>query len=186
MGRGAASTWRCSTDRCRGRSPSATRPVTETFLTVRTRRRRGCPPTSGWCCARPTASCSANQKPPTHAGLRQLRRGAPGHRGHQPRQLPREVPAGLEACIALGPEGEGTAWSCSHGVGRWRRDCGCSARAGRRLEPEVARSAALDLMPPIVEDGRHSCWSTPGARGLRRGGHPLVRDQLLATFARPD
>jgi alpha-amylase/alpha-mannosidase (GH57 family) len=31
-----------------------------------------------------------------------------------------------EVEIALGPQGEGTAWSCAHGVGRWGRDCGCN------------------------------------------------------------
>lgn len=30
-----------------------------------------------------------------------------------------------EVEISLGPRGEGTAWSCAHGVGRWLRDCGC-------------------------------------------------------------
>jgi len=29
-----------------------------------------------------------------------------------------------------GAYGEGSAWSCEHGVGRWCRDCGCSTGAG--------------------------------------------------------
>lgn len=35
----------------------------------------------------------------------------------------------MEAEIKEGPEGEGTAWSCAHGVGRWSRDCSCHAGA---------------------------------------------------------
>ena len=34
-----------------------------------------------------------------------------------------------EVEIKRGPGGEGTAWSCAHGVGRWRRDCSCHAGA---------------------------------------------------------
>ncbi len=34
-------------------------------------------------------------------------------------------PPYFEADIKAGPDGEGTAWSCAHGVGRWIRDCGC-------------------------------------------------------------
>ena len=36
------------------------------------------------------------------------------------------APPEYEVAIKPGPEGEGTAWSCSHGTGRWQRDCGCS------------------------------------------------------------
>lgn len=35
----------------------------------------------------------------------------------------------MEATIKPGPNGEGTAWSCAHGVGRWYRDCGCNTGA---------------------------------------------------------
>ncbi|WP_320130520.1 DUF3536 domain-containing protein [uncultured Sphaerochaeta sp.] len=34
-------------------------------------------------------------------------------------------PATLHAELYAGEEGKGTSWSCSHGVSRWYRDCGC-------------------------------------------------------------
>ena len=34
-------------------------------------------------------------------------------------------PPALEVEINNGPGGEGTSWSCPHGMGRWIRDCGC-------------------------------------------------------------
>src|ERR1700730_3707237 len=34
-------------------------------------------------------------------------------------------PPQVDVEINNGPEGEGTSWSCPHGVGRWIRDCGC-------------------------------------------------------------
>jgi len=34
-------------------------------------------------------------------------------------------PAKSEVKIYNGPDGEGTSWSCQHGVGRWIRYCGC-------------------------------------------------------------
>ena len=36
-----------------------------------------------------------------------------------------EHPAEWEVEIALGQHGEGSSWSCTHGVSRWIRDCGC-------------------------------------------------------------
>ena len=34
-------------------------------------------------------------------------------------------PPELSVEIENGAEGEGSSWSCAHGVGRWSRDCGC-------------------------------------------------------------
>jgi alpha-amylase/alpha-mannosidase (GH57 family) len=36
-----------------------------------------------------------------------------------------EHPPEFEVQINNGPNGEGSSWSCVHGVGRWIRDCGC-------------------------------------------------------------
>ncbi len=38
-------------------------------------------------------------------------------------------PPSMEVEIKLGPDGNGTSWSCAHGVGRWYRDCGCQTGA---------------------------------------------------------
>jgi len=34
-------------------------------------------------------------------------------------------PPEIEVEIDNGPDGEGSSWSCVHGVARWSRDCGC-------------------------------------------------------------
>ncbi|MDD5640653.1 MAG: DUF3536 domain-containing protein, partial [Syntrophales bacterium] len=36
------------------------------------------------------------------------------------------APPQMEVELYLGPTGDGSSWSCAHGVERWRSDCGCS------------------------------------------------------------
>jgi alpha-amylase/alpha-mannosidase (GH57 family) len=38
----------------------------------------------------------------------------------------KRYPPVCEVEIDEGPKGEGTSWSCAHGIGRWKEDCGCS------------------------------------------------------------
>jgi alpha-amylase/alpha-mannosidase (GH57 family) len=64
-------------------------------------------------------------------------------------------PPTAEARLKPGPNGEGTAWSCAHGVGRWTRDCGCSAGTS----------------------GWSQAWRDPLRRAL-----DLVRDRISAIF----
>jgi alpha-amylase/alpha-mannosidase (GH57 family) len=60
----------------------------------------------------------------------------------------KRFPPVYEVEIDEGPKGEGTSWSCSHGVGRWREDCGCSTggRAGWNQKWRKPLREALDLL----------------------------------------
>jgi alpha-amylase/alpha-mannosidase (GH57 family) len=53
-----------------------------------------------------------------------------------------------EVEIDEGPKGEGTSWSCAHGVGRWKEDCGCSTggRPGWNQKWRKPLREALDLL----------------------------------------
>jgi alpha-amylase/alpha-mannosidase (GH57 family) len=60
----------------------------------------------------------------------------------------KRFPPVLEVEIDEGPKGEGTSWSCSHGVGRWKEDCGCStgAKPGWNQKWRKPLREALDLL----------------------------------------
>lgn len=65
-------------------------------------------------------------------------------------------PPTWEAEIKAGPDGNGTSWSCAHGVGRWFRDCGCQT-GGR--------------------EGWNQAW-----RGPLRKAFDFLRDQVQGYF----
>src|SRR6185369_10398301 len=65
-------------------------------------------------------------------------------------------PPTREVQLAGGPDGEGTAWSCTHGLGRWQADCGCHMSGG---------------------DGWNQKWRAPLRRAV-----DLVRDAAAAFY----
>jgi len=75
-----------------------------------------------------------------------------------------------EVEIKAGPDGEGTAWSCVHGVGRWCRNCGChtGGEPGWNQDWRTPLRAAYDLL-------RDEC-----ARRFEEAGARLFRDPWRA------
>lgn len=72
----------------------------------------------------------------------------------------------FEVEIKNGADGEGTAWSCSHGVSRWIRDCGCHSGAdpGWNQKWRGPLRNALNLL------------RDEAAREFERAGGPLFHD----------
>lgn len=115
-------------------------------------------------------------------------------------------PPEWEAEIKPGPNGEGTAWSCSHGVGRWIRDCGCHSGAKRgwnqawrgplrtaldHLRDEAAavfdsRGRPLFADPWAVRDAYIELLVDPQADRAawltRQAGQPLSPDEMVTAL----
>ncbi len=100
-----------------------------------------------------------------------------------------------EVELKPGPGGEGTAWSCAHGVGRWYRDCGCKTGGDYRWNQawrQPLRDALnwlRDRLAEITEETGaalfHDVWEA-------RNGYIQVildrsdpsRNRFLETYAR--
>lgn len=82
-------------------------------------------------------------------------------------------PAEYEADLALGDVGEGSSWSCAHGVSRWMRDCGCHTggengwnqawRTPLRAALDVLRDAAATHFDSAGRDYFDSPWDVRNA-----------------------
>jgi hypothetical protein len=104
-------------------------------------------------------------------------------------------PPTWELDLSPGPDGEGTAWSCAHGLGRWKRDCGCnmSTAAGWDQKWRGPLRAALDLVrdasAAFYEDAASELlvdpWGARDAYGEVVDASADVRDEALAEFGTP-
>src|SRR5262249_6031380 len=76
-------------------------------------------------------------------------------------------PPDFEVQIENGPQGEGTSWSCEHGVGRWMRDCGCHTGGQPgwdqkwRTPLRYALNSLRDANIPHFEETRGTLFTDP-------------------------
>jgi alpha-amylase/alpha-mannosidase (GH57 family) len=104
-------------------------------------------------------------------------------------------PPTWEARLAPGPDGEGTAWSCAHGLGRWQRDCGChmgggvgwnqSWRGPLRRALDIVRDAAAAFYEDAAGDLVWDPWGARDAYGDVVDEPVPVRERLLLDLGRP-
>jgi len=77
--------------------------------------------------------------------------------------------------------GEGTAWSCAHGVGRWKRDCGCHT-GGESHWKQTWRGPMRDALARLQEKV-DDVYQTE--MGKYCDDHWEVRDKYIAVFGEP-
>jgi alpha-amylase/alpha-mannosidase (GH57 family) len=104
-------------------------------------------------------------------------------------------PPTWEARLRPGPDGEGTAWSCSHGLGRWQRDCGCrmhdvkgSNQAWRgplRKALDLLRDNAVTFFEGDAADLFVDPWVARDAYGEFIDEPPELRKKRLGSLGRP-
>jgi alpha-amylase/alpha-mannosidase (GH57 family) len=104
-------------------------------------------------------------------------------------------PPTWEVELRAGPGGEGTAWSCAHGLGRWQRDCGCNFNTAQgwnqkwRGPLREALDRVRDVAAAFYEDAAAELlvdpWGARDAYGEVVDGSLEERDRTLAAFATP-
>jgi alpha-amylase/alpha-mannosidase (GH57 family) len=106
-----------------------------------------------------------------------------------------ESPPTWELRLRTGVDGKGTAWSCSHGLGRWMRDCGCrmSSAKGSSQAWRGPLRKALDLLrdrsKPFFEDMALDLfadpWTARNAYGIVADEDAEARKRKLQLLGRP-
>jgi hypothetical protein len=106
-----------------------------------------------------------------------------------------ETPPTWELRLRPGPDGEGTAWSCGHGLGRWQRDCGCRMhdvkgssqawRAPLRQALDLLRDRADAFFEDDAGDLFVDPWQARDSYGELADETPDTRKKHLRALGRP-
>jgi alpha-amylase/alpha-mannosidase (GH57 family) len=100
----------------------------------------------------------------------------------------KRFPPVYEVEIEEGPKGEGTSWSCTHGVGRWKEDCGCST-GGREGWNQKWRKPLRETLD-FLRDELASLYEKEGEKifndvwGARNGYIEVMLDRSPQEVAR--